>query len=155
MLPKTVKNFLQQFNPSSSPSPTAIVETWRRLLGDQQNTHIQTSIHPKPLVMAVLYMLHLESSLDVAKPRREDNSVGVDRNRREALKRFAKWVPCQCERSCGREWNFVNEIGMCRGGKEGRECGVLKLFERASWRNLLANKEMAWLMETRERWEAA
>jgi hypothetical protein len=48
----------------------------------------------------------------------------------------------------------VNEIGMSRGG-EGRECGVLKLFERASWRNILANKEMGWLMETRKRWEAA
>jgi calcium-independent phospholipase A2-gamma len=104
--------------------------------------------------MAVLYMLHLESSVDVEKPRREDNAVGVDRNQREALKRFAKWVPCQCERACGRQWNFVNEIGMSRGG-EGRECGVLKLFERASWRNILANKEMGWLMETRKRWEAA
>lgn len=104
--------------------------------------------------MAVLYMLHIESCLDVPKPRREDKSIGVDADRREALKRFAKWVPCQCNQACGREWNFVSEIGLCRGGN-GSECRVVKLFERASWRNFLAAKEMSWLQETRNRWEQA
>jgi len=104
--------------------------------------------------MAVLYMLHIESCLDVPKPQLADKNVGVDFDRREALKRFAKWVPCQCDRPCGREWNFVNDIGLCRGGEE-RECGVAKLFEQASWLNNFADKEMRSLEETRMLWTEA
>lgn len=102
--------------------------------------------------MAVFYMLHIESCLDVAKPQLANGRVGVDGDRREALKRFAKWVPCQCHQPCGREWNFVNDIGLSRGGGIGRKCAVARLFERPSWQNFLAAKEMGWLEETRGLW---
>ena len=96
--------------------------------------------------MAVLYMLHIESCLDV--PRM---IIGPDR--REVLKRFAKWVPCQCDGRCGREWNFVNEVGLSRGGNTHHDCALLKLFESNSWLVFKSDKVRK-LEATRNLWEA-
>jgi len=104
--------------------------------------------------MAVLYMLHVESRPEAPKPQLANKVVGIDPLRREALKRFAKWVPCQCDRACGREWNFANEIGLQRGGN-GSKCSVARLFERSEWRNWYVSKEMNWLQEMRRKWEDA
>lgn len=99
-------------------------------------------------------MLHLESCLGVSKPLLDDKTVGVDDNRREALKRFSKWVPCQCRRPCRREWNFVNDIGLCRGGEEGK-CAVANLFERTQWGLVFAGNEIDALQKTWRLWSAA
>src|SRR5438034_386824 len=112
-MPTTVSYFFQQFNPSSSPSRKVIKETWTRLLRDKSN--VRDSVHSKSFVMAVLYMLHIESCFENVKPRLTDGTIGVDPDRREALKRFAKWVPCQCDEGCRKEWNFANDIGLYRG----------------------------------------
>ena len=121
-----VSAFFEQFGPGPKPSPNHVSETWTRLLRDKRD--VQNSIHRKPFVMAILYMIHIESSLDVAK------MTTIDPNRREMLKRFSKWVPCQCDARCGRDWNFVNEVGLSRGGNGGEDCDLLKLFDDSKWK---------------------
>lgn len=99
--------------------------------------------------MAALYMLHIESSLDVAK------MTTIDPNRREMLKRFAKWVPCQCDARCGRDWNFVNEVGLSRGGIDGEDCDLLKVFKCSNWKLVFRSDKVRKLEATRKIWEAA
>jgi calcium-independent phospholipase A2-gamma len=99
--------------------------------------------------MAVLYMLHIETSLDVS--RKE-----VDTGQREKLKRFSKWVPCQCRQPCGREWNFVNEIGLSRGGDDHTKCdfpGLIK--KKGHWTVAFKTDQAKRLKTTRDMWLAA
>ncbi|KAF2707708.1 phospholipase [Pleomassaria siparia CBS 279.74] len=138
--------FFQQFGPAPIPSTNTIVETWARLLRDKSN--VRNSIHPKPFVMAVIYMLHIESCLDVSR------MVGIDPDQRETLKRFAKWVPCQCDRRCGREWNFANELGLSRSGDSSFDCGLLKLFASGSFMMAFKGDKVHKLQATRRPWAA-
>jgi calcium-independent phospholipase A2-gamma len=111
----------------------------------------RTSVHRKPFVMATLYMLHIETSvLDVSK------MVAIDRIRREHLKRFSKWVKCLCDAQCGREWNFVNEVGLSRERGDGRgECELVKLFDvKNSWKLMFKSEKVRRLEATRRVWEA-
>jgi hypothetical protein len=98
--------------------------------------------------MAVLYMLHIESTLDIAK------MTSIDPNRREMLKRFSKWVPCKCDACCGREWNFVNEVGLSRGGNDDVECELLRLFKDNKWKLVFKGDKVRKLEATRKVWEA-
>ena len=107
------------------------------------------SIHKKPFVMATLYMLHIESCLDIPK------MVTIDQIRREILKRFSKWVPCECDRRCGRKWNFVNDIGLSRGGNGNGDCDLVKLFDtNNSWKLMFKSDKVRKLVATRKTWEA-
>ncbi|KAF1993615.1 phospholipase [Amniculicola lignicola CBS 123094] len=143
----TFKSFVKQFGPGSMPSPEKVVETWMRLLHD--NSDVRHSIHRKPFVMATLYMLHIESCLNIPK-------IDVDKNRREILKRFSKWVECKCEGDCGRQWNFVNEIGLSRGSNGRGKCDLLDLFDnKSSWKLVFKSDKVRKLQDTRKMWEVA
>lgn len=103
--------------------------------------------------MATIYMLHIEtkSSFRWERPKTVDGSTGVDRHRRELLKRFAKWVPCKCSGACGKTWNFANDVGFSQGGEEGR-CGVVKLMKSGIASGLWANKDAKALELMRADW---
>jgi calcium-independent phospholipase A2-gamma len=145
--PSQVSAFFEQFGPDPNPSAKHVFETWARLLRDKRD--VSNSIHRKPFVMAILYMLHVESSLEMAK------MTNIDPNRREMLKRFSKWVPCKCDARCGREWNFVNEVGLSRGGNGGDECDLLKLFDDSKWKLVFKSDKVRKLEATRKVWEAS
>jgi calcium-independent phospholipase A2-gamma len=118
-----------------------------RLLHDTSD--YRKSIHPKPFVMATLYMLHIEQCLDIPK------MTTVDRIRREHLKRSAKWVKCLCNANCGREWNFVNEVGLSRERNGRGECDLVKLFDvNNSWKLMFKGDKVRKLAATRKVWEA-
>ncbi|KAH9875045.1 hypothetical protein J1614_004533 [Plenodomus biglobosus] len=140
----TLRSFFLQFGAADRPTPREVAEVWTRLLRDKSD--IRNSLHRKPFVMAVLYMLHIEKHLEISK------MVDVDPDRRETLKRFAKWVPCQCK--CGRQWNFVNEVGLSRSGDSRRECELSKLFDCSSWMLVFRGDQVRKLEATRQLWEA-
>ncbi|KAF2850938.1 hypothetical protein T440DRAFT_395935, partial [Plenodomus tracheiphilus IPT5] len=139
-----VRSFFLQFGAQNRPAPREVAEVWSRLLRDRSD--IRNSSHRKPFVMATLYMLHIETNLEVSK------MVDIDPDRRETLKRFAKWVPCQCK--CGRQWNFVNETGLSRSGDKRRDCELSKLFDCSSWMLVFRGDQVRKLEATRQLWEA-
>lgn len=105
--------------------------------------------------MATLYMLHIERFLSGERPQDANKTAGaVDLQRRELLKRYGNWVQCQCNRSCGLEWNFANDVGLHRGdhGKQG--CAILELFWKTSLETLFTSREKnGFLDKTRLLWE--
>jgi calcium-independent phospholipase A2-gamma len=96
--------------------------------------------------MAVLYMLHVETVLKDLEPPR------IDKGERETLKRFAKWVPCKCKKKCGKEWNFINDMGLFRGGSAERKCGAVQYLQNGSLRNLFSGADREALVQMREHW---
>jgi hypothetical protein len=96
--------------------------------------------------MATLYMLHIEIALNSSGP------PDIDADQRESLKRFAKWVPCKCKNNCDKAWNFVNEVGLSRGGSAEQQCGVERYLESGSFRNLFGKADRVALMQMRELW---
>lgn len=86
------------------------------------------------------------------RPIMENRANSVDRSRREVLKRFAKWVPCKCSGSCGKNSNFVNDVGI--GSTEGndRKCRIVKLVNGNSARNWMAAKDVKALEDMRRDW---
>ncbi|USP81106.1 hypothetical protein yc1106_08380 [Curvularia clavata] len=142
----TFESFCKQFGTERAPSKIHVAEAWSRLLRDKRD--LNESIHRKPFVMAVLYMLHIETKLELSAKK-------VDNDEREKLKRFAKWVPCQCRQLCNREWNFVNEIGLSRGGDENIKCDFPGLIEnRNHWTVAFKADQVKRLKATREKWLA-
>ncbi|KAK3353880.1 hypothetical protein B0T25DRAFT_545569 [Lasiosphaeria hispida] len=120
--------FTAQFNPTTTP-PSTIKSTWTRLLREP-STDIFNSRHPRGLAMATLYMLHLERFRPHLRPLDEEREVGVSRARRPLLKGFGHWVPCGCgARGCAVEWNFVNDVGLHRGGRPA-SCVLAKFVGR-------------------------
>ncbi|KAL8858705.1 MAG: hypothetical protein Q9178_004793 [Gyalolechia marmorata] len=117
-----VKDFAAQFI-YSAPDESSIWGAWRRLLRPPSDIPHE-STHPKPFVLAILYMLHLEQSLKLK------NSSGdvkaqdtISDKRLNILTRFDLWIGCQCSPSCGKEWNFVNRIGMYKPqGEQTPQC---------------------------------
>ncbi|PVH70050.1 FabD/lysophospholipase-like protein, partial [Cadophora sp. DSE1049] len=148
----TVSSFLDQMSRSSNPTRLEAIETWSRLLRPEQRSGnlILNSQHPKAFVMAVLYMLHIEVCFKSAKPRLETGEIGIDMARREALKRFTKWVPCICQVSCSNEWNFANDIGFSRGGDAG--CKIERLLRQRTLQNLFREKELGRLKVMHRNW---
>jgi len=82
----------------------------------------------------------------------ENGDKGVERNRREILKRFAKWVPCKCSGGCGKTWNFVNDLGMCNAEGSNEKCRIIKLMSRSSAMNLMAAKDVKVLEDMKRDW---
>jgi len=106
--------------------------------------------------MAAVYMLHVETTIGKEdRPKMSNGSEGVDMVRREVLKRFTKWVQCQCKHECGKEWNFVNEVGLCRPETSDNICGLVKFLKRGSFMNALRPKELKAFEATKKAWEAA
>jgi hypothetical protein len=146
----TVRSFEQQFRPNEPPRDR-LKEVWQRLLRDK-TSRISTSTHPKGFVMAILYMLHIEKDNQYRRPRDERGRTGlVSEQRRELLKRYGNWVPCQCGRLCGRDWSFANDVGMNRGGNPNRPCGIARLLEPSVTDLLFSRKPELW-EKTRQAW---
>ncbi|MCJ1359494.1 MAG: hypothetical protein MMC33_009496 [Icmadophila ericetorum] len=154
------RTFTQQFN--SDRPPRALVRSiWSRLLRDR--TSISESCHPKGFVLAVLYMLHIETTLENKLPVDENGVKGrVKEARRELLKRFGNWVRCKCGGSakdgtegCTVDWCFANDIGLWRGGEIAKKgCACVKLQDKTSRVQMLfAGKAAKQLAETRGLWE--
>ncbi|KAI6878325.1 quinate permease [Hortaea werneckii] len=143
------QNFLQMFN-KSTPPKSKIIEIWARLLRDHLKADVAASKHPVSFVMAVLYMLHAECICHLRPPEDLD---GATENRREALKRFDHWVSCQCKRNCGREWNFVNDLGLPRGGEPGKECDMEAYTKRNAKRNVFAKADETIFAIMRDTWK--
>ncbi|KAL8692369.1 MAG: hypothetical protein Q9218_002588 [Villophora microphyllina] len=123
-------DFIKQFNPSD-PRPDTIEYVWRRVLTSPHG-EIRSTSHPKSLVLAILYMLHMER-FSSERPRGDTNQPGeVKAKRIEILKRFDVWIPYTCRRKCASEWNFVGDLGIYRAkptvaGKG--KCRVIEIVE--------------------------
>lgn len=140
-------------SPKLIASPTAI-SVWARLLRpEQKGILILNSQHPKAFVMATLYMLHVELSFRSLRPKMENGEEGIDNHRRDALKRFAKWVPCNCQPSCSNEWNFANDIGLARGGAS--KCKIDRYLRQGALPTMLKTKEVQDLKAMYESWKDA
>ncbi|PVH79912.1 FabD/lysophospholipase-like protein [Cadophora sp. DSE1049] len=148
-----IKSYLHQIARSKVIPEFTAIETWRRLLGPAQRSgpDILGTAHPKAFVMAVLYMLHVEHSFSSMKPKLPDGEIGVDKDRREALKRFTKWVPCKCQELCGNEWNFANDVGLPRGNDD--KCKIMKFLAQGVLQNLFKSRELAWLNAMHDSWK--
>ena len=147
-----VRSFTQQFN-RPNPPPAQIAHVWSRLLRDQ-STPINKTSHPKGFVMAVCYMLHIETYLH-EKPRAEHDIPGaISKPRRELLKRYGNWVSCHCDTQCRKEWNFANDVGMWRGANAKWKCKLVAALESKGIRKfLVGEKEEKMLTEVRKSWE--
>lgn len=123
-----VIDFAKQFNPNE-PRPETVEFIWRRLLRSSASD-IRNTSHPKPFILAVLYMLHVER-FSSERPRGDNSQFGeVKAKRREILKRFDVWVPCTCRKKCPHEWNFANDRGIYRSASEdSQKCRILQLLE--------------------------
>ncbi|RYP72543.1 hypothetical protein DL769_004433 [Monosporascus sp. CRB-8-3] len=143
-------SFTAQFIAAMTP-PGTIKSTWSRLLRDQSN--VAGSRHPKGLAMATLYMLHLESYRPYLQPLNDEREVGVSRQRRPLLKGFGNWVGCRCKAECAVQWNFVNDIGLHRGGKP-TSCILVKFIDSGGkvGRFSLGKKEDAARENTLQDW---
>ncbi|PSK43691.1 hypothetical protein B9Z65_7205 [Elsinoe australis] len=137
--------FLKQFDPKSTPSPIMIMKTWAQTLRNKSNP--RHSANSKPLTMAVLYMLHVGVAV-------EGVSISVDDNRREILKRFTKWVPCQCKGGCNRQWNFVNEVGLCKN-EDKEECKMVGLSQGTGWYGFGRGKLLRKWQAMQDQWYSA
>ncbi|WPH02326.1 Hypothetical protein R9X50_00518900 [Acrodontium crateriforme] len=129
-----------------NPSAKKVAEVWARLLKDKSD--VPNSRHPVSFVMAILHMLHMERFDPDQQP---TDLYNIEGDRREALKRFDRWVPCECKKKCGRQWNFANDIGFSKGG-ESRKCAVENYLRGNDFRNAFATKDRAMLEAMHEKW---
>lgn len=124
----TDTDFVTQFD-AHDPHSKTIAYVWKRLLSSPTKDVRKTS-HPKPFVLAILYMLHIENFCS-DRPRGDKDQLGeVKAQRREILKRYDKWVYCNCRTDCPNEWNFADDVGMYRSrAKNGGKCKVVQVVE--------------------------
>jgi hypothetical protein len=116
----TVEGFFQLFN-GTRAQPEMIARIWQRIDGPRN------SLLPKNLVLAILYMLHVESFT----PDREPKPISI--NRRKILECYGNWVMCSC--GCGRKWNFAGGFeGLRRDGNKRKECVAAKWKDAGSLR---------------------
>ncbi|KAL8658402.1 MAG: hypothetical protein Q9202_007569 [Teloschistes flavicans] len=80
--------------------------TWKRLLRTP-NSDLENSTYPRPLVLATLYMLHLEHCAGIKIHEVSDERFNL-------FTRFDLWIKCHCSQQCKIEWNFANKSGMYR-----------------------------------------
>lgn len=139
--------FQSQFG-GDHPPPALIEETWRRLL-HEASAPLEKTPFPKGFIIAVLYMLHIESHFQDRKPKdrhpRHPERVVISPERRELCKSFGFWARCQCGNSCGRRWNFANKVGISKGGWPNHFCAVAMAIAEG-------RGGTPWL-ETRVKWE--
>ncbi|KAL8779153.1 MAG: hypothetical protein Q9213_007079 [Squamulea squamosa] len=85
-------DFIKQFN-LIDPRPETVEFIWRRLLSSPASDVRNTS-HPRPFILAILYMLHIERFSN-ERPRGDTDQLGeIKVKRRKILKRYDVWVPC-------------------------------------------------------------
>lgn len=128
-------------------------------------------------MLACLYMLHMETSLENEFPVDEHGEKGkVTQARRELLKRYGNWVHCRCGGSSGSssgsssggsgsggsegctvEWCFANDLGLCRGPEAVKKvCECVKLQDKTRKVSMLfAGKAARQFAETRAAWEGS
>lgn len=112
-----VESLQKQFPSDGTPTPKTIADVWTRL------AELSESLG-KSQIMAVIYMLHLENELgdqDNAKMSDGPEGLPFSDDRLMHIKRFGKWVDCEC--GCGKSWSFANEVeGVTQGGFPGSVC---------------------------------
>ncbi|EON62135.1 hypothetical protein W97_01354, partial [Coniosporium apollinis CBS 100218] len=109
------KTFAGQFT-NRNPRPELIRECWSRL--GTLNTQLDRN-H----VLAVIYMIHVESMLENEHLERIQGRSDLSDRRRKIINHFGEWVDCHCQ--CGRKWNYANsEFGMQRDVNSKRKCEV-------------------------------
>lgn len=115
------------------PSEKKIKEIWTRLLPRDKYKDGESRL-PRAMAMAVIYMLHVETNNSTRNDRPQlndkdsDGYARFDHNRREKLKRFCKWTPCQCAMSCRMAWNFVDDVGICNHAENVEVCQVARMI---------------------------
>lgn len=136
-----VSEFAEQFN-SYDPRPETIEYIWKRLL-TSPSADVRKTSHPRPFVLAVLYMLHIER-FSSERPTGDNGLAGeVKGKRREILKRYDVWVPCICRTKCQNEWNFASDRGTYRSISGGiSKCKIAPLVEDSSL--LLDPEPLTW-----------
>ena len=97
----------------------------------QRGGDFKTVTLPRNLILACLYMLHVQDVYPKKQPNSlQDPSVVISRNRWLTITKFGCWVPCAC--SCGGEWNFGGEHGI-RRGSQSQQCKVLSFTQKKTW----------------------
>src|SRR5204862_2985339 len=100
---------------STAPNrgPSLYVCVWQRVDGPGN------SLLPKNLVLAILYMLHVEFFL------RESEPKPISINRRKILECYGNWVTCSC--GCGQKWNFAGGLnGLRQDRSKCKKCVAAK-----------------------------
>ena len=120
-----VSRLLEQFDPHRGPTSETISRYWNQVAGSRLKL-------PQNLVMAVLFMLHINHIFGIAPP--ETISTG----RFACLKRFDDWVKCACDRNCGRAWNFADDIGL---EKPWRQDAIYQSCDVANYIRLTSNRK--------------
>jgi hypothetical protein len=108
----TVPKFAAHFD---RPMPTQqhITDVWNRL------SQLGPRLEKNPL-LAVVYMLHVETQLDQRIPQRPEQSL-ISNHRERSIKNFGNWVDCKC--GCGCRWRFACGIyGMVRDANPESKC---------------------------------
>lgn len=124
-----VNEYCQQFEPGG-PGVARIRSVWQRLRHDE-HTPDDAIPYPKPYILAITYMLHVEKygsqipNFEVGQPGK------IERKRLNLLSNFDKWIECQCSTSCQIQWNFANTDGIYRGINS--KCKVVELFKDLHW----------------------
>ena len=96
-----------------------MLDTWRRF------EYHPLEVLPKPYVLALLYMLHIEHFT----PDYSSEEPKMDSSLLQQLLSFDCWVPCPCKQ-CGLTWNFASTSwGMCKG-EPPKKASKCLLFER-------------------------
>lgn len=106
----------------------------------------------KNSVLAVLYMMHVETYLDQT-PKDDLMNVGIAKARFKSLKRFDDWVDCACDLTCGRKWNFANDLGLVESADSREDCKVFEWIERGRPRSPHEDQGLQQFELTVERWK--
>ncbi|KAL8999889.1 MAG: hypothetical protein Q9188_005787 [Gyalolechia gomerana] len=110
---KNITDFAIQFF-NSWPNESVVRQAWKRLLRPRPD-NIDRSTLPKPFVLAILYMLHLEQSLKLRASSGDIKTQDTISDKPfNALAKYDLWIGCRCSSGCGKEWNFANRVGMYR-----------------------------------------
>lgn len=118
----SVEDFRQQLV-GNQPRADLVPIIWARV--DPQ----RKLLLPRNLVLALLYMLHVESFIPNHTPKNMDESnVTFGLERRKILECYGNWVSCAC--GCGTSWNFAIGIDALR-----RDTNKRKSCEAAEWKD--------------------
>ena len=96
-----------------------MLDTWRRF------RYYPREVLPKPYVMALLYMLHIEHF----PPDSSSMDLEMDSFLLQQLLSFDCWVPCPCKQ-CGLTWNFASTSWGMYKGEPPKKANKCLLFER-------------------------
>lgn len=138
-----VPTFASQFT-QRNPEPSLISACWSRF-GTLQ-THLDRN-H----VLAVTYMIHLESRMDKEQLEFREGGPYISDRRRKIIKHFGDWVVCQC--GCRREWSYANgSSGLQRNVNSERKCKVDKWMRAPWWKKWMYSKAAEFETDNRHMW---